>query len=230
MKDSAALSMTKSGNNTNNNTNKSSSLNIGSTMAVCKIEPSKRHLSKIHPKQNNYSNLLRREKLKPNSTAMSTTTTSTSTSTSASANTTNTFESYTISRQMDKKQRFDIFIKRMSIKPCVSNSNEAIELMNRTITEIEDKYAPRKNNKFYAINSKRYGRMHPIPKERIKLNPDTGITELLSVGLITYIHPNGYIEMWTLPRGKREPQRIFKKKALVPVSSSTTNTTSDSSS
>lgn len=226
MKDSASLIMTKSGNNTNttNNNNKSSSLSIGSTMAVCKIEPSKRHLSKIHPKQN-FTNLLRREKLKPNSTAMST-----STSTSTSTNNTNTFESYTISRQMDKKQRFDIFIKRMSIKPCVSNSDEAIELMNRTITEIEDKYAPRKNNKFYAINSKRYGRMHPIPKERIKLNPDTGITELLSVGLITYIHPNGYIEMWTLPRGKREPQRIFKKKALVPVSSSTTNTTSDSSS
>lgn len=126
------------------------------------------------------------------------------------------FESYTISRQLDKKQRFDLFMRRLAMKPAVSDKDQAIQLLNRTIIEVEDRYAPQKNNKFYAINSKRYGRMHPIPDDRIKLNAETGITELLSVGLVTYIHPNGYFEMWTVPRGRSEPRRIFKKNALPP--------------
>lgn len=124
------------------------------------------------------------------------------------------FEAYTISRQLDKKQRFDLFMRRLAMKPAVSDKDQAIQLLNRTIIEVEDRYAPQKNNKFYAINSKRYGRMHPIPDDRIKLNAETGITELLSVGLVTYIHPNGSFEMWTVPRGRNEPRRIFKKNAL----------------
>jgi len=159
-------------------------------------------------KQHKYTNL-KREKLKPASIPMMFSKKKSTTANGGS------FESYTISRQLDKKQRFDLFIKRLALKPPVSTSEQAIELLNRTMIEVEDKYAPQKDNKFYALNSKRYGRMHAIPDDRIKLNTKTGITEVFSVGLITYIHPNGYFEMWTVPRGRNEPRRIFKKSALL---------------
>jgi hypothetical protein len=125
------------------------------------------------------------------------------------------FDSYTISRQMDKKQRFSIYIRRLAASECVGTPEQVIDLLNATMNEIEDKYAPNKENKFYAVNSKRYGRMHPIPQDRIKLNEQTGVTELLSVGLVTYIYPNGSFEIWTVPRGLYKPKLIFQKKGSI---------------
>lgn len=219
---------------------------ITAAIGVSKIEPSERpnnnssnarNAETRHARNQKYTNL-RRERLKPasvissqvsslslplpakkQSTTKITPPKSTTTTTTAIAKAGSNFESYTISRQLDKKQRFDVFMRRLAMKPGVSNSEQAIQLLNNTMVEVEDRYAPKKCNKFYAHNSKRYGRMHPIPNDRIKLNAETGVTELLSVGLITYIQPNGYFEMWTVPRGRvTEPKRIFKKNAIpVPI-------------
>lgn len=180
---------------------------ISGSIGVSKIEPSRRPSKSTaesrQQRQQRYTSL-RRDRVK---TISLPTLPALKKQSSRSSN----FETYTISRQLDKKQRFELFMKRLTLKPSVSTSEQAINMLNQTMVEVEDKYAPQKNNKFYAVNSKRYGRMHPIPNERIRLNPETGITELLSVGLITYIHPNGYFEIWTVPRGRNEPKRIFKK-------------------
>jgi hypothetical protein len=206
----------------------------GLSIGVRKIEPTKRpeqeNSESSNKQSTNYANSkpqkytnLRRERLRPASVPLVS-------MPKKSSSVTASFESYTISRQLDKKQRFDIFIKRLALKPSVSTGEQAIELLNATMIEVENKYAPQKDNKFYASNSRRYGRMHPIPKERIKLNPATGLTELFSVGLITYIHPNGYFEMWTVPRGITEPKRIFKKNALVVITETKSDTTKETDS
>lgn len=214
----------------NNQTAMVNCVGISASIGVSKLEPStkpnaSKHLDSRQLRQQlhqKYTNL-RRERLKP--ARVSTTSAQQEESASAAVsiksgkkqNSKNgNFESYTISRQLDKKQRFDLFMKRLNLKPSVSSSEQAIKLLNDTIVEVEDRYAPQKSNKFYAVNSKRYGRMHPIPNERIKLNEKTGVVEVFSVGLVTYIHPNGYFEMWTAPRGLAEPKRIFKKNALPP--------------
>jgi hypothetical protein len=61
--------------------------------------------------------------------------------------------------QLDKRQRFEIYKRRLLIKPPASTSDEAVLVINKTLDEIEDKYAPKKDDKFYALNSKKYGRM-----------------------------------------------------------------------
>lgn len=114
--------------------------------------------------------------------------------------------------QLDKRQRFQIYMRRLAHKPAAKNVQEAIDMINNTLVEIEDKYAPHKDNKFYAMNSKKYGRMYPVPEDRIKLNPETGITELYTVGLIVYIYNNGSFEIWTIPRGGNvSPTKMFWK-------------------
>ena len=119
------------------------------------------------------------------------------------------------SYQLDKRQRFEIYKRRLLIKPPAKNPQEAIDLLNKTIDEIEDKYAPKKDDKFYALNSKRYGRMYPIPKDRIKFNPVTNRTELLAVGLIVYVDNDGSIEMWTVSRGNSRTKKLFYKNGCV---------------
>lgn len=65
----------------------------------------------------------------------------------------------TFACQLDKRQRFEIYKRRLNIKPAAKTSEEAIEMINKTMDEIEDKYAPKKDDKLYPIYSKRYGRM-----------------------------------------------------------------------
>ncbi|RMZ98814.1 hypothetical protein BpHYR1_036926 [Brachionus plicatilis] len=113
--------------------------------------------------------------------------------------------------QLDKRQRFEIFKRRLKAKPPVKNTEEAIQLINNTLVEIEDQYAPKKDSKFCALNSKKYGRMYPIPEDRIKFNLDTGITEMLAVGIIIYVYGNGSIEIWTVSRGNFFPNKILAK-------------------
>lgn len=113
--------------------------------------------------------------------------------------------------QLDKRQRFEIYKRRLKTKPSVKSTEEAIQLINNTLIEIEDQYAPKKDSKFYAINSKKYGRMYPIPEDRIKFNLDTGITEMLAVGIIIYVYGNGSFEIWTVSRGNLIPRKILTK-------------------
>ncbi|CAF0958686.1 unnamed protein product [Brachionus calyciflorus] len=111
--------------------------------------------------------------------------------------------------QLDKRQRFEIFKRRLKTKPKAKSTEEAIQLINNTLVEVEDQYAPKNDSKFYAINSKKYGRMYPIPEDRIKFNLDTGITEMLAVGIIIYIYSNGSFEIWTVSRGNFMPKKIL---------------------
>lgn len=113
--------------------------------------------------------------------------------------------------QLDKRQRFEIYKRRLKSKPPAKNTEEAIQLINSTLVETEDQYAPKKESKFYTINSKKYGRMYPIPDDRIKVNLDTGITEMLAVGIIIYVYGNGSFEIWTVSRGNFNPRKILTK-------------------
>lgn len=113
--------------------------------------------------------------------------------------------------QLDKRQRFEIYKRRLKAKPPVKNTEEAIQLINNTLVEVEDQYAPKKDSKFYGINSKKYGRMHPIPEEKIKFNLDTGITKMLALGIIIYVNGNGSFEIWTVSRGNFIPTKILTK-------------------
>ena len=63
------------------------------------------------------------------------------------------------SYQLDKRQRFEIYKRRLLIKPPAKDAEEAVQVINKTLDEIEEKYAPKKDDKFYALNSKKYGRM-----------------------------------------------------------------------
>ena len=113
--------------------------------------------------------------------------------------------------QLDKRQRFEIYKRRLLFKPPAKDAEEAIKLINNTLDEIEEKYAPKKDDKFYALNSKRFGRMWPIPADRIKVNPETGKTEMLAVGLTIQINKNGAFEVWTITRGNQLSKKIFFK-------------------
>jgi hypothetical protein len=121
----------------------------------------------------------------------------------------------TFACQLDKRQRFEIYKRRLNIKKGAKTAEEAIELINKTMDEIENKYAPKKDDKLYPIYSKKYGRMFPIPKERIRHNEETGLTECLTTGMIIYISKNGSFEMWTVPRGFYESKKLFFKNGAV---------------
>ena len=121
----------------------------------------------------------------------------------------------TFACQLNKRQRFEIYKRRLNIKKAAKTAEEAIELINKTMDEIEDKYAPKKDNKQYPIYSKAYGRMFPIPKDRIRLNEETNMWELLTVGMIIYVKKNGSFEMWSFPRGLFESKKLFFKNGAV---------------
>lgn len=58
-------------------------------------------------------------------------------------------------KQLDKRQRIELYKKALHNKPPASNIDEAFDLINNTLIEIEDKYGPRPNDSdFY--HSKKY--------------------------------------------------------------------------
>jgi hypothetical protein len=118
------------------------------------------------------------------------------------------------SYQLDKRQRFEIYKRRLAVKPSAKSADEAIDLINKTLVEIEDRYAPKADDKIYNINSKKYGRMYPVPKDRIIINPQTGQTELLTTGIIVYVNNNGSFEMWTKQRGAFMSKKLFHKNGI----------------
>ncbi len=118
------------------------------------------------------------------------------------------------SYQLDKRQRFEIYKRRLAVKPSAKSAEEAIDLINKTLVEIEDRYAPKADDKIYNINSKKYGRMYPVPKDRIIVNPQTGQTELLTTGIIVYVNNNGSFEMWTKQRGAFMSKKLFHKNGV----------------
>ena len=129
--------------------------------------------------------------------------------------------------QLDKRQRFEIYKRRLLIKPPAKDAQEAVEIINKTLDEIEDKYAPKKDDKFYALNSKKFGRMHPIPPDRIKVNVDTGKTEMLAVGLTIFINTNGAFEVWSVNRGNQMSKKLFFKTGQLKTTGQTINVNSN---
>jgi hypothetical protein len=113
--------------------------------------------------------------------------------------------------QLDKRQRFDIYIKSLSAKPAATCTQEAIELLNKTLDEVEEKFAPKKDDKVFNINSKKWGRMYPVPDDRIRVNRETGKTEMLTTGLTIIIELDGGFDIWTIQRGNFEPKKLFHK-------------------
>ena len=111
--------------------------------------------------------------------------------------------------QLDKRERIEIFKKKLTKKPPASTDKDAIKLINQTMTEVETKYGPSKDNRqFY--HSKKYGRMFPVPKENIKFNAELNKTELITVGFQIYVSRRGSIEFWS----KNRPSNlIFSKKS-----------------
>ena len=115
------------------------------------------------------------------------------------------------SYQLDKRQRFEIYKRRLLIKPPAKDAREAVDIINKTLDEIEDKYAPKKEDKFYALNSKKFGRMHPIPPDRIKEFADSGKIEMYAVGITIFINANGSFEVWSVTRGNLMAKKLFCK-------------------
>ena len=92
-------------------------------------------------------------------------------------------------------------------------------MINKTLDEVEEKYAPKRDDKVFGINSKKFGRMWPVPTEKIKFNSETGKTEMLTTGLTIVIDEDGSFEIWTLKRGNFDVKKIFHKNASKTVSS-----------
>ncbi len=55
--------------------------------------------------------------------------------------------------------------------------------------------------------------MHPLAKEKIKLNNETGKHEMITVGFLIILNENGGFEFWT--KDIVEPTKIFSKNGLV---------------
>ena len=70
-------------------------------------------------------------------------------------------------KQLDKRQRIELYKKALSQKPPASNIEEAFNLINNTLTEIENKYGPASNDtEFY--HSKKYFKKSVFKIEFIK--------------------------------------------------------------
>lgn len=110
--------------------------------------------------------------------------------------------------QLDKRERIDLYKKLLTLKPPACNINEAFDLINKTLVEIEDKYGPRTDNKSFYY-SKRYGRMFPLTKEKLKFNPESGRNEMITVGFMISIEKNGTFQFWSKNPGC--PTLIFSK-------------------
>ena len=54
--------------------------------------------------------------------------------------------------------------------------------------------------------------MHPLNKEKIKLNNETGKLEMITVGFLIILNENGSFEFWT--KDLVEPTKIFSKNGL----------------
>lgn len=54
--------------------------------------------------------------------------------------------------------------------------------------------------------------MHPLSKEKIKLNNETGKHEMITVGFLIILNENGGFEFWT--KDPVEPTKIFSKNGL----------------
>lgn len=58
-------------------------------------------------------------------------------------------------KQLDKRQRIELYKRSLNSKPPASNIEEAFNLINNTLIEIEDKYGPKPTDTdFY--HSKKY--------------------------------------------------------------------------
>lgn len=122
-----------------------------------------------------------------------------------------TDEAASNANQLDKRQRMELFKKRLHQKTPATNLVEAFELINATLIEIEDEYGPKiEDTQFF--NSKKYGKMHPLAKEKIKLNSETGKHEMVTVGFMIVLRENGGFEFWT--KCPVEPTKIFSKNGL----------------
>ena len=110
--------------------------------------------------------------------------------------------------QLDKRERIDLYKKLLTLKPPACNINEAFDLINKTLVEIEDKYGPRTDNKSFYY-SKRYGRMFPLTKEKLKFNSESGRNEMITVGFMISIEKNGTFQFWSKNPGC--PTLIFSK-------------------
>ena len=110
--------------------------------------------------------------------------------------------------QLDKRERIDLYKKSLSSKPSACNINEAFDLINNTLIEIEEKYGPKTENRAFYF-SKRYGRMFPLTKEKLRFNPEIGKNEMITVGFTIYIEKNGAFEFWS--KHPKDPRLIFSK-------------------
>ncbi len=117
-------------------------------------------------------------------------------------------------QQLDKRQRFDIYMKLLDSKPGAKSVQEAIVLINSTLDEVEEKHAPKKDDKVFGLNSKKYGRMNTVPEERIKINPETGKMEMLTTGLTIVLEEDGSFDIWTIKRGNFDTKRVYHKNGL----------------
>ena len=53
-------------------------------------------------------------------------------------------------KQMDKQQRIELFKKNLHMKPAAHNLSEAFDQINSTLVDIENKYAPKVDDReFY---------------------------------------------------------------------------------
>ena len=57
-------------------------------------------------------------------------------------------------KQLDKRQRIDLYKKSLEQKPKVSTMLGAYNLINTTLTEIEDKYGPKAQDKMFFHSKK----------------------------------------------------------------------------
>ena len=98
--------------------------------------------------------------------------------------------------QLDKRERMELYKKSLLAKPPASSINEAFDLINNTLIEIEEKYGPNVDNRTFYF-SKRYGRMFPLNREKLKFNAENGKNEMITVGFTIYINKNGSFEFWS---------------------------------
>lgn len=123
--------------------------------------------------------------------------------------------------QLDKRERMEMYKKSLLAKPAASSINEAFDLINNTLIEVEEKYGPHIDNKTFYF-SKRYGRMFPLSKDKLKFNAESGKNEMITVGFTIYINKNGSFEFWS--KNPKEPKLILSKSGGCLINNHQTNT------
>jgi|GEM_PF-4554945 len=106
----------------------------------------------------------------------------------------------TTSQSLTIPERLQIYFQRLRESPPARSANEAIDLVNAILDQVEDEYSGVPKNPNPGLTTPD-GRMYPVQPDRIDPNPNVvGGYILTTRGNLIYIGPDGSIQIYTRVR------------------------------